>query len=371
VLHERVTPVAPAPSPLGPPLDLVLHIGTGKTGTSSIQVFMHRNREGLADRGVLYPRSPGRTRHVRLSLSVRADETLSDLPGWRRLGLTSPQDFRRKFHRRLFREIDNSGLAQVVFSDEGLYALPDEAMRNLTRLVEQRAGRLRVVAYLRRQDDHLVSHYQQWVKRGETERLVDRVQQGAYSRIHDYAARLRPWRHLIEPTELVVRRFERDSFVDGSLHQDFLDAAHIDVRADDFEQVEPRNESLDADAVEFLRIVNVLRQADPSLLGVDNHAMIRPLASVSDGPVLTAPDSVLDEYMSQWEESNRAVAREFLGDESGQLFRSPRRTRHTTTEQRLDPARIDTFVSLLELPAQVHAPLRRLAEREAGAPAPG
>ena len=34
-------------------MDLVLHIGTGKTGTSSIQAFLRQNRAALADLGYL------------------------------------------------------------------------------------------------------------------------------------------------------------------------------------------------------------------------------------------------------------------------------------------------------------------------------
>jgi hypothetical protein len=74
---------------------------------------------------------------------------------------------------------------------------------------------------------------------------------------------------------------------------------------------------------------------------------------------------VLDAFMEQWEAPNRAVAREFLGDETGQLFQAPRKTRNTTTEQRLDPARLDHYLGLLDVPEQLHEPLRRLAEREA------
>ena len=42
-------------------LALTLHIGTGKTGTTSLQSFLRQNRPRLADAGWLYPRSPGRT----------------------------------------------------------------------------------------------------------------------------------------------------------------------------------------------------------------------------------------------------------------------------------------------------------------------
>ena len=36
-------------------LKVILHAGTPKTGTSSLQLFLHRNREALLDRGILYP----------------------------------------------------------------------------------------------------------------------------------------------------------------------------------------------------------------------------------------------------------------------------------------------------------------------------
>jgi hypothetical protein len=276
--------------------------------------------------------------------------------------------FRRTFRRQLFREITESGQSRVLFSDEALYASSDEALRRLRRFAGRFARSRRLVLYLRRQDDHLVSRYQQVVKTGETRRLSERAENPDV-KTYDYYARLRTWDRLLEPNEFVVRRFERDRFVDGSLYQDFLDAVGIDVRADELTQAETRNESLDAESVEFLRILNILRADDEtaaSLVKVD-RALVRMMAAASTGPTLTLPSPFLDDFMAQWEESNRRVAREYLGDESGQLFRAARKTRRTTTEQYLDPSRLDHFIALLELPEQMHAPLRALVEREAKA----
>jgi hypothetical protein len=356
----------PTESPLSKPVDVVLHIGTGKTGTSSIQYFLDRNRSRLADLGHLYPQTPGRGRHTRLGLFIQPDDALADIPSWRRQRSSSPEAFRRAFRRKLFREIDESGLSRVLFSDEALYASSNKALRRLSRFMDRIADNVRLVVYLRRQDDHLVSRYQQVVKVGETRRLTERLQLDL-SDTYNYYVRLRKWQRLLEPTEFVVRRFERDSFVDGSLYQDFFDAAGIDARAHDLEQVESRNESLDAEATEFLRILNVLRTQDEeaaALVTVD-RALTRRLSEFSEGPTLTLPERELDEFMAQWETSNRRLAREFLGDDTGRLFHSPRKTRDTTTVQYLDPARADHFLALLELPEQVHAPLRALAEREA------
>ncbi len=350
-------------------LDLILHIGSAKTGTSSIQAFLHRNRNRLADLGCLYPLTPGRRRHRRLGLFVQPKEALADTPGWDREGFSSAEAFRKAFRRRLFTEINRSGPSRVLMSEETLYGSPDEVLRRLSRFAHRIAGNLRLVVYLRRQDDHLVSRYQQLVKVGETRRMAERMRQVDFSKTYDHFARLRTWKDLVAPDELVVRRFERDSFVDGSLYQDFLDAAGINLRADELEPVEePLNESLDAEAVEFLRILNIVRaenDAAAAALPPRNRPLVIRLAEATKGPTLTLPAPLLDRFMARWEESNQRVAREILGDESGQLFRMPRKTGNTTTVQHLDPDRLDHFVTLLELPEQVHAPLRRVAEHGA------
>jgi hypothetical protein len=354
------------------PVDLVLHIGTGKTGTTSIQTFLHRNRDRLAGRGVLYPRSPGMERHTRVSLSLLPDHLLTRTSSWPRQSAASPAELRETFQRELVAEIAQSGLGRVVLSDEALYGAPLGALRRLRELTERLARSVRVVVYLRRQDDHLISRYQQVVKVGETRRLAERVKALDLSDLYDYRKRLGVWQRVVEPTSLVVRRFERASFVDGSLHQDFLDAAGVDVGADELEQVTELNESLDAESVEFLRLFNLFRvQNEGARVGqIDNRSYVERLWKASGdppGPTLTLPPALLDEFMATWEESNAAVAAEFLDDPSGQLFRTPRKSDNLTSDQVLDPTRLDRYLEVLELPAELHAPLRALAESEAAA----
>lgn len=337
-----------------------------KTGTSSIQFFLRDNREALASRGLLYPATPGRARHHRLSLSVKSPEELARSPEWLREPPTDPESFRKRFRRRLMTEVASSGLPRVLLSDEDLFGSAYPTLRRLGRWSWRIGRSVRVVVYLRRQDDHLVSCYQQEVKLGSVERLSDWARHDMSS-LYDYHARLLRLRRLLAPTELVVRPYERDRFADGSLLQDFLDAVGVEARAGDLVRAEDRNVSLDAESVEFLRLLNVYRveneAAVPGL--IDNRSLVPRLAVASPGPVLTVPEPFLDSFMSRWEDSNRLVARDFLDDPSGGLFRAPRKTRNTTTEQVLDPARLDHYLELLELPEGVHVALRRIAEREA------
>ncbi|WP_322938286.1 hypothetical protein [Nocardioides bizhenqiangii] len=346
--------------------DVVLHIGSDKTGTTSIQQFLRRNRAALAGRGVLYPRTPGDVRHTDLGLYSRSDQTLPESRFWRRGGHTSPDAFRRRLRRRLSREVAAVDPSTVVLSDEALFRIPAESMLRLRGLIDGLAGQVRVVVYLRRQDDHLVSRYQQAVKLGEVLDLRAWSHRD-FSGIYDYWVRLTTWQDTFQPASLAVRRFERERFPEGSLTQDFLDAAELDVRSADLRSITVRNESLGVEAVEMLRVLNLHQVEDEGAAPrrISNRAHVKRLRQADGGPQVTLPEADLDQFMARWSESNDRVARDLLDDPSGRLFHASRRTAGTTTEQVLDPGRLDGYLELLEIPEEQHAAIRRIAEREA------
>lgn len=347
------------------PVDVVLHIGSGKTGTSTVQRVLRRNPEALLRAGHYYPRTPGKARHTKLGLYVRPDDELLKHADWLTGGYDDPAAFRAAFRRRLARELGHTDAAGVVFSDEGLFSAGDRTISRMRRFTRGLAGRVRLVVYLRRQDDHLISRYQQVVKMGEVTPLTTWMQQD-WSGTYDYHLRLTSWQEL-KPDDFVVRRFERDRMVGGSLVQDFLDAAGIAIDESSLSHTEARNESLGAEAIEVLRILNLYRVKHegerPGLFG--NHHHVVRLREVDTGPVLTLPDAELDRFMSRWAAGNEKVAREFLADDTGELFTAARKTAGTTTEQRLDPARLGRYLNLLEVPVSQHRAIRKIAEREA------
>ena len=52
-------------------MDLYLHIGTEKTGTTSVQKFFKANRALLAKNGIVYPVAPGKQNHMGLAASAQ------------------------------------------------------------------------------------------------------------------------------------------------------------------------------------------------------------------------------------------------------------------------------------------------------------
>ena len=174
----RLSPVprenlVPTTSPLSRPLDLILHIGTGRAGSSSIQFFLRDNRERLGELGVLYPRTPGGARHARLGLFVKSKTELESSPEWYRQKQSDPASFRKAFRRRLFSEIEDSGLSRVLLSDEILFGSSEQALRRLSPV--HATGSPRACAWSHTSDARTTtwcSRYQQGVKIGWVARLA-------------------------------------------------------------------------------------------------------------------------------------------------------------------------------------------------------
>lgn len=345
------------------PVDLVLHVGATKTGSTSIQEFLAHNRTTLAAHGLLYPHTFGDLRRLRLSLMVTPDDALPNRL-WLRSGLgdTEPAEFRSSMRERLVEEIEASGCEQVLLSDETLFGAPPSTVTEVRRLADGIAGSVRVLVYLRRQDDHLVSMYQQAVRGGAVQRIADWSLRPRH-RIYDYHRRLTMWRRRVTSDGIIVRPFEPEAFAGGSLVSDFFAAAGIPTPERGLEPVAVQNERLGAEATEFLRLLNLFRRqsSDVDHQELGNRSFLPQLAELP-GPALTLPKAALDEFMDQWEESNRAAAREFLGRD--ELFLTPRKTSGTIATQGLDLARFEELVELLDVPAWARDGLREVAARE-------
>jgi len=130
------------------PRTVFLHIGPHKTGSTSLQQYLHHNRAVLARQGFLYPRS-------------------GCLDG-RRYG---QHDFARSIAgrgsfdvARLQEEIEASGNDKILLSSEEFSLVRDPG--TIVRCFD--GFDVKAVIYCRRQDELLLSHFNQRVKVGST-----------------------------------------------------------------------------------------------------------------------------------------------------------------------------------------------------------
>ncbi len=232
---------------------LILHIGFNKTGSTSIQQNLALNADRLRDRGILYPYDPAapytqRWQHVPLAAA---------LPG-NRIGWLSPKKAKTKEAAwdSLSRVLAASACDTLILSSEGFGGMTMKEPQ-IRWLQERFSGYdITVINYIRRQDDYLLSAYQQRIKAGGTARFDFKMHETMPSLRFDQ--RVAPWRKAFGAEKVIVRPFAPELWPKGDLFADFLQAAGLDRAG--LERAEPANEGLDHRAVELLRQLNSLNK---------------------------------------------------------------------------------------------------------------
>ena len=198
---------------------VILHIGASKAGSSSIQAFLRRNRFAFAKLGYVVPDSS-----LSIGGPVSGDHVFA-LEDLAKVG--NAATFRDRIDA-LFEqsEPDTQGL---IFSAENLSNTGNSAI--IAQLADD--FDLRIVMYLRRQDELLTSAWQQWASKIETDfnawLIMALKQYGHWDRV------LAEWLRHAGRQAMVARVFDRASFVNGDLLQDFVDAIGLADHAANFD----------------------------------------------------------------------------------------------------------------------------------------
>ena len=226
-------------------MDLILHIGTPKTGTSSLQQFLFVNHAALKTAGVLYPKSVLGPPHDPKYQPVFSCIYAGNAPALDEcLG-------------RIADEAD-AGCGSVILSSEGFYHLMPDYTERSWDLIRMLAGRYRtqVVVYLRPQAEYLDSVYRQYLKNprginpeyGSSMTITELLGHPRIAQNLDYYGSLKRWAGAVGERNIVVRRYTKN--VVG----DFL--AWLKVHADGLVKPPDRNPSLTRTFAEVLRRMN-------------------------------------------------------------------------------------------------------------------
>jgi hypothetical protein len=313
-------------------MDLYLHIGPDKTGTTTIQKFLEVNREALAEKGYLVPKSPGLQRHFKLYLYGFDNPKMVKEPAWRNRSET-PEAFREAFGADLAREVKESNAKTALLSDEGLFRLGPKEVARVHKLLSGLFDQIYVILYLRRQDEHVLSRYQQIIKTGSTTMTLFEYMRGRHPYYY-YSQVLKRWADRFEKPNVRPRLFDKAGFVGGDLLSDYLHAVGL-PGPDGFAPVGSQNVGLDAASTEFLRLY---KRVYHEKTGKELHPLrqdtklIQFLEARSGGTKLQMSDRRRQRFMARWEKTNASVARDYFGREDGVLFAEKEATGITKPE---------------------------------------
>ncbi len=149
--------------------NIILHIGTEKTGSSSIQRFLAGNRANLLNAGYYYPASPGNINHMGLACYCSPGTTRDLQKG----GSFDRHGFADDFRKEMADIPGN--VHTILMSNEHLHSRVNhpDAIRELYDLLTPFARNLDLIVYLRRQIDIAVSLYSTALRVGYTGSLEE------------------------------------------------------------------------------------------------------------------------------------------------------------------------------------------------------
>ncbi len=219
---------------------LIVHVGSGKCGSSAIQSFLATNAAALRADGILVPGVD-----LDLTSHQRGNQLRLFNHGMGTDGFEEDITFRLA---KLRRQMDEHGWHTLVVSAENLLN-----PRGFHRLFQPSAEvfDIGIVAYVRRQDDLMVSAWQQWhLKRYESFDAYAKKVSGSLN----WYDRLEPWRAGYGDSAMTVRIFARDRLEGGDVVADFGHHVGIDVGC--YQPVAEANKTLHE---RFNRVANTYR----------------------------------------------------------------------------------------------------------------
>ena len=215
---------------------LYLHIGTPKTATSSIQKFLAQNREVLESKGYVFPKS----QHRYLNVNSRRNGHFLVQKVEKREGGRDHELEKQYLQEGYDLIVDEfQTYDHVILSDESIWYASSYSRKDLFADLKKQADangyRVKIVVYLRRQDTFFLSRWNQGVKQNigagsvlSCDEYISKTLKKD-GKILNYAQKLDQIADIFGMENMVVRRFEPSSWIDGSIIHDFMQAIDLPI----------------------------------------------------------------------------------------------------------------------------------------------
>jgi len=348
---------------------LILHIGTCKTGTSAIQACLAKNQKFLSDNKICYSEfHESNNFHLNLTLGLireyfekegmpgaaPVDIPLGTIPVTSALYSRAPADIVTKMKDKFY----ENGCDTMVISDECLFestiwwlfpsGLNTENLLNGRR--DYVIGYfkeafcefdIKIVCYLRRQDDYIESLYNQWVK-GINGELYDiifnnpsakenkfKTDEVSAPNIHmakfvngtldaDYYAHLSEWAAVYGKENIIVKIYEKSRFPRGAEYDFLTDILGFDDNSlAGLKLNEEVNAGFIKDIIEY-KTASRLFDFAREIYALNDAPALSYLRANNKKNILTAKQS--SEILEYYKKSNEKIAIEYLHRGDGALF---------------------------------------------------
>ena len=285
-----------------------LHIGSEKTGTTSIQRFFSTNRDALLGDGFWYPRSAAyKKRNVHRRLSDAALHGPVEDDG----------QLATKFEHE-YRGASRDGAHTAIISSEFFHSRYREAeqIERLRAFLTPLFERICVVYYARRQDNLAVSMHSTGVRGGySTNRSALSVYDAKGHHYFDHLGVCDLWSGQFGRENFYCRIYDRNKLLNGDVVDDL--AAIVGLKKAYERQPYSANESLSAECMNVLLLFNNSPYAGNDLLRRQLIAISRERGGAKV-PMLTRAEA--QAFMAGFQERNAEFFAKYVDPSLGSDF---------------------------------------------------
>lgn len=187
---------------------IYLHIGFGKTGTTSIQKTLLNNYDKLLSCSVLYPKT-GIVDGCHHGLAI--------------LGLDNMTDDIHNKYKYLIEEIEYSNCEKVILSSENFCFVKDSYVKEIHEYFKN--YECNIIFYYRNQIDLIESTYLQWIKDKGNYNNIESFFEEHYNAF-DFNLRVYSWKKYFRQNHFYFRLFD-SSIIGENVVDDFMQLINI------------------------------------------------------------------------------------------------------------------------------------------------
>ena len=294
---------------------LILHIGTEKTGTTTLQRFFFDNRKKLAGNGILFPLRPGTSEfpnHRKLVTLCMDKGHWDDSHAHLNLKSDKEVDFwKSRVKEDLLEELNCSTLDTHIISSEHFSSrlISSREIEALYSLLKPIYEKIEVVVYLRRQDKYAISLFTTGLKSGSTKKDILPIKDE--NNRYNYYDLCERWAKVFGKKNMRVRIFEREHFKNKDLIDDFMSL--LGINTNNWLRSGNSNPSLTPIAQEFLRRFNKINPKFINGKYNKNHTlMVSFLEKHYAGKPRLPKKEYVENWYKQWSESNKKIGVEYF-----------------------------------------------------------
>ncbi len=244
---------------------LILHIGTEKTGTTTIQSFLRINKDKLANLNFIFPTMLGAPSHQEFTFLGYHDLQNDDIS---KIAISSSPN-KKVAREKIISKIENlikkrnSSNDTWIISSEHLSSriLDKKGIEKIKNIIDKYFCSVQIIVYLREPLSAAVSSRSTMIRSGsfDVEFNFDNPGGNGYAekRICDHKKILQLWMNTFGKEKIKVRLFDRNRFKKGNLLSDFCLSVGIgDISNDEFQIPSNKNETLSLKSSFILQEIN-------------------------------------------------------------------------------------------------------------------